>query len=205
MVLPPKESGSQKKGGILEINNPVTILHVGKLVTADRERLCVVHSLSSRQALVRTSLPLGIGESVTLGLRNGFSVPAVVGVIMGDHVSLLFEDLVSMTTILAEQRDGRTERGAVRLAISMPVSIIAPTGVQVGMMQDISLFGVRVLDELGKLQEDQKVQVAIDGLGKRDATVRWRQSPYAGLSFEVALGFKLLDQWTAQIAADDGS
>lgn len=189
----------------MEINNPVTILHVGKLVTADRERLCVVHSLSSRQALVRTSLPLGAGESVTLGLRNGFSVSAVVGLVMSDLVSLLFEELVSITTILAEQRDGRSERGAVRLTIAMPISITTPTGVQVSMMQDISLFGIRVLDELEQLQDNLKVQVAIDGLGKRDATVRWRQSPYAGLSFEVPLGFKLLDQWTAQIASRDGN
>jgi PilZ domain. len=189
----------------LEINNPVTILHVGKLVTADRECLCVVHSLSSREALVRTSLPLDTGESVTLGLRNGFAVSAVVGVVMGDHVSLLFEEHVSITTILAEQRNGRTEREAVRLTIAMPISITTPNGVQVSMMQDISLFGIRIFDELDQLQDDMKVQVAIDGLGKRDASVRWRQPPYAGLSFEVALGFKLLDQWTTQIMARGGS
>jgi hypothetical protein len=183
----------------VDANNPVTILHVGKLVTAHRECLCVVHSLSPREALVRTSLPMIAGESVTLGLRNGFSVSAVVGIHMGEHVSLLFEEHISISTIIAEQRNGRSEREAVRLNIVMPITVSAITGTHSCMMQDISLFGVKILDEADQLRENMKVQVIVEGLGKRDATVRWRQDSYAGLSFEVALGFKLLDQWTAQI------
>lgn len=183
----------------MEVNNPVTILHVGKLVTAHKECLCVVHSLSPREALVRTSLPIKAGESVTLGLRNGFSVSAVVGINMGEHVSLLFEEHIAISTILAEQRNGRSEREAVRLNIVMPVSVSAITGTHSCMMQDISLFGVRILDEAGALRENMHVQVLIEGLGKRDALVRWHQDSHAGLSFEVALGFKLLDQWTTQI------
>ena len=187
----------------MDHNNPITILHVGKLVTAHRECLCVVHSLSSREAQVRTSLPLSIGESVTLGLRNGFAVSAVVGVIMGEHISLLFEEHISITTILAEQRSGRSEREAVRLNITMPIAVTTPAGVYNCTMQDISLFGVKVADDMGQLQENMQVQILIGGLGKRDAIVRWHQLPYSGLSFEVALGFKLLDQWTARIMTDN--
>ncbi|GLV25228.1 PilZ domain-containing protein [Sphingobium sp. Cam5-1] len=183
----------------MEVNKSVTILHVGKLVTAHKECLCVVHSLSPREALVRTSLPMMAGESVTLGLRNGFSVSAVVGMNMGDHVSLLFEEHIAISTIIAEQRQGRSEREAVRLNIVMPITVCAVTGTHSCMMQDISLFGIKVLDEAGQLRENMKVQVFVEGLGKRDAMVRWCQDTYAGLSFEVALGFKLLDQWAAQI------
>ena len=183
----------------MEVNKSVTILHVGKLVTAHKECLCVVHSLSPREALVRTSLPMMAGESVTLGLRNGFSVSAVVGMNMGDHVSLLFEEHIAISTIIAEQRQGRSEREAVRLNIVMPITVSAITGTHSCTMQDISLFGIKVLDEANELRENMKVQVIVEGLGKRDAMVRWRQDIYAGLSFEVALGFKLLDQWAAQI------
>ena len=183
----------------MEVNKAVTILHVGKLVTARRECLCVVHSLSPREALVRTSVPMTAGESVTLGLRNGFSVPAVVGMNIGEHVSLLFEEHIAISTIIAEQRNGRSEREAVRLNIFTPVTVATGTGMQACMMQDISLFGVKLLDESGELRENMQVQLIIEGLGKRDATVRWREDAYVGLSFEVALGFKLLDEWTAQI------
>ena len=189
----------------MEINNPVTILHVGKLVTATRECLCVVHSLSPREALVRTSLLLTVGESVTLGLRNGFAVSAVVGVIMGEQVSLLFEEHISISTILAEQRDGRSEREAVRLTITMPISVATAASVYTCVMQDISLFGTKVRDEMALLQENMQVQILIEGLGKRDATVRWCQQPYAGLIFDVALGFKVLDQWAARIMTDGHS
>lgn len=186
----------------MENGNPVAILHVGKLVTARSECLCVVHSLSPREAMVRTSLPLEIGQSVTLGLRNGFAVSAIVGVIMGEHISLLFEEHVSITTILAEQRDARSEREAVRLTMIMPISITTQNGVHMCMMQDISLSGVKVSDELNQLTEGTQVQILIDGLGKRDAVVRWYQHPYAGISFEVPLGFKLLDEWTVGRMSD---
>lgn len=185
----------------MEVGKPVTILHVGKLATAQRECLCVVHSLSPREALVRTSVPMIAGESVTLGLRNGLSVAAVVGMNIGDHVALLFEEHIAISTIIAEQRNGRSEREAVRLNIFTPATVATATGMHACMMQDISLFGVKLLDETGELRENMHVQLIIEGLGKRDATVRWREGAYAGLSFEVALGFKLLDQWTAQIMA----
>ena len=185
----------------MEVNKAVTILHVGKLVTAQRECLCVVRSMSPREALVRTSVPMTAGESVTLGLRNGFSVPAVVGMNIGDHVSLLFEEHIAIATIIAEQRNGRSEREAVRLNIFTPVMVLSGVGTHACMMQDISLFGVRLLDETGELKENMQVQLTIEGLGKRDAMVRWREDAYVGLSFEVALGFKLLDEWTAQITA----
>lgn len=183
----------------MEANSAVTILHVGKLVTAQRECLCVVHALSPREAHIRASIPLEIGQSVTLGLRNGFSVPAIVGFIRSEQISLLFEQHISISTILAQQRNGRDEREAVRLNIAMPVSLITPTGTQSAMMHDISLFGVRIMDEAALLTEGMQVQIVVEGLGKRDATVRWHQHPFAGLSFDVALGFKLLDQWTMQI------
>ena len=86
----------------------------------------------------------------------------------------------------------------MRLTIQMRTSIVTPQGVVGCMMQDISLFGLKVLDEAGLLEEGEQVQVTIDGLGKRDAFVRWRQHPYAGLRFQVPLGFKLLDQWATQ-------
>ena len=177
---------------------PVSILHIGKLTTTESECLCVVHSLSPREALVKASLPFSPGQSVTLGLRNEFSVPAVVSIVQGEQISLIFEEHVSISTILAQQRNGRDERAAVRLAIQMRTSIVTPQGVVGCMMQDISLFGLKVLDEAGLLEEGEQVQVTIDGLGKRDAFVRWRQHPYAGLRFQVPLGFKLLDQWATQ-------
>lgn len=181
------------------MENPVSILHVGKLITPHREYLCVVHSLSSREALVRTSLRLAPGESVTLGLRNGFSMAAIVGMVQGEQVALMFEGHVSTSVILAEQRNGRDEREAVRLNIVMPVSLITPYGSHGCTMQNISLFGIKLLDEASLLTEGMEVQVLVEGLGKRDATVRWCRAPYAGLNFHVALGFKVLDQWAMQV------
>ena len=183
----------------MEINNAVTILHVGKLVTADKERLCVVHSLASKEALIRTSLPLESGQSVTLVLRNGFTVAAVVGFVQGEQVLLLFEGQMSTSAMLAEQRDGRGGREAIRLHITMPVSVATPGGDCNCLMHDISLSGVKVVDETESLTVGMEVQISIEGLGRRDANVCWRQKYNFGLQFHVPLGFKLLDQWTAQM------
>lgn len=180
----------------MEIKNAVTLLHVGKLVTADRERLCLVHSLASKEALIRTSLPMQAGQSVTLSLRNGFTAAAVVGFIQGDQVLLLFEGQISTSTMLAEQREGRDGREVVRLNIIMPVIVTTPAGDHRCMMQDISMSGVKILAEQSMLAEEMHVQIMIDGLGRRDASVRWHEEGMFGLNFHVPLGFKLLDEWT---------
>lgn len=148
---------------------------------------------------MRTSLPLPAGESVTLGLRNGLFIPAIVGMHMGVHVSLLFDDQVDISTVIAEQSNGRGEREAVRLNIAMPVTVSTLTGLRSCMMEDISLFGVKILDDSDELHEHMQAQISIEGLGKRDAMVRWRQDAHVGLSFKVALSFKILDQWAVQI------
>lgn len=181
----------------MESNSSVPALHIAKLVTAQAEWLCVVHSLSSREAVVRASPMLASGQSVTLGLRNGFTVPAIVGFVHDHQISLLFEEHVSMSTILAEQRNGRDEREVVRLNVNIPVSVTTRTGHHSCTMHDISLSGIRILLEGVELEHSADVQVEIDGLGKRDAAVCWRRHPYTGLSFHVPLGFSMLDQWTA--------
>lgn len=182
----------------MRTHSRVTVLHVGKLVTMEREGLCVVHSLSPLEAIIRASLPLSPGQSVTLGLRNGSSVPATVGIVHGEQIALLFEEAISTSAILAEQRTDRTEREAIRLAITVPVSVLTLDGPRDCLMQDISLSGMKLLDEAHLLPEGAEAQVVIDGLGKRDVLVRWRQHPFVGVGFQVALGFKLLDQWATQ-------
>lgn len=183
----------------MAINRAVAILHVGKLITAHRECLCVIHSLAPREALIKSSLSLEVSQSVTMGLRNGFTVPAIVGYIRNNRACLLFEEPISIATILAEQRNGRDERENVRLNIVTPVSIMTPTGIRDCLIQDISLFGIKVLDEACLLAEGAEVRIVIDGLGTRSATVRWRQGVYVGLRFDVALGFKLLDEWSVAV------
>jgi hypothetical protein len=180
----------------MESNSSVPALHIAKLVTAQTERLCVVHSLSSREAVVRASLALESGQSVTLGLRNGFTVPAIVGFVRDHQISLLFEEHVSMSTILAEQRNGRDERDVVRLNVNLPVSVTTRTGQHSCTMHDISQSGIKILLYGDGLEQGADVQVEIDGIGKRDAVVRWRRHPYTGLSFHIPLGFSMLDQWT---------
>lgn len=176
----------------------ITLLHVGKLVTADRQCLCLIHALSPREALIRVSLPLTIGQSVTMGLRNGMTVPGVVAIIHGGQVSLLFEEQIPISRMLAEHQRGGGSEESVRLTVTTPASIVVGEDSYRCMLQDISLLGLKIRDGGAKLSQGMQVQIEIEGLGKRDAEVRWREDPYTGLRFDVPLGFKMLDQWAIQ-------
>lgn len=176
-------------------NNAVSS-HIGKLITADRQCLCLVNALAPREALIRASLPLMAGQSVTLGLRNGLAVPAVVAFTQGEQVSLLFEKLIPISTMLAEQRRGMDPEESVRLTMTAPVSITTPKGSHSCILQDISLLGMKVRNGTTALDEGMLVQVSIKDLGKRDAQIRWCNGPYIGLRFQLALGYRMLDEWT---------
>ncbi|HEX7877093.1 MAG TPA: PilZ domain-containing protein [Sphingobium sp.] len=182
----------------MTISNAIAKSHIGKLVTSDRQCLCLVHALAPTEAMVQASLPLAVGQSVTLGLRNGFTVPAIISIIQGEQVSLMFEERIAISTMLAEQRRGLDERESVRLTISAPISIVDQDQKYPCILQDISLLGIKVRDDAAILNEGKQVQVLIEGLGKRDAEVRWSNASYAGLCFQVPLGYRMLDEWTLQ-------
>lgn len=182
----------------MSARNSISMLHIAKLVAADRQSLCLVRTLSPREAVIRSSLPVVPGESVTLTLRSGYDVAAVVSAVQDERIDLVFEAAIPLSTLLAEQQRGRQGLESVRLSISGPVTVDIQDSTYICALQDISLFGAKLRDDAAVLDAGMDVQIHIKGLLKRQAVICWRQGLDAGLRFRSSLGYELLDQWIRQ-------
>lgn len=178
----------------MTVRDFISLLQIGKLTTAGRQGLCLVRSMSSEQAIVRTSLSLTIGETVQLGLRNGHDLRAIVSEVDGERVVLQLAHPVSLPLLTHPHRRGLNGPESVRLATDCPVLIAMDGQTSRTRMLDISLFGMKIADDRG-LCQGREICVHVDGLARRDAQIRWCADGQAGLRLAFGLGYELLDAW----------
>lgn len=171
------------------------MLHVAKLSTGDREALCVVHGLASRDATVRTSLSLQLGQSVRLTLRSGCELDATVVASHTPKIYLMFERAIPLPKLLAEQRRGNHTLESVRFAASASAVLYQADRPLPCRLLDISLFGARIRLEEPDIVFDEVLQIHIPDLLIQEATIRWREDGDAGLSFRHSLGYNQLERW----------
>lgn len=179
----------------MSMERAISLLHIGKLASKDRQSLCLVRSLASDHAIVRASLPVASGDSVTLGLRNGLSIIASVATMEGERIRLNYTQPISMDLLAAEQVRARTGPESVRIAVSGEVEVEADGRRISALLLDISLFGMRITDHADALRPGVSVDVHIAGMTWRSATIRWQADGHAGLRFVHSLGYELLDNW----------
>ncbi len=85
------------------------------------------------------------------------------------------------------------ERSAERHDISIVGKLRTGTGKRDVTIVDLSDQGCRIFDRMGHLPQDLAVTIKIGPVGPVDATVRWKEQPYAGLAFDRPLYPAVLD------------
>jgi hypothetical protein len=175
----------------------ISLLHIGKLATPHRQSLCLVRTIGPAHAMVRASLPVLQGASVTLGLRNGMAIAAQVESSENERIMLTFSQAMTMERLITDQARGRCGPESVRLAVAGAARVETGGRDIVCHLRDLSLFGVQLSDPTNTLTPDAQVTVHIAGLARRAATVRWIRDGHAGLRFGFSLGYELLDHWLA--------
>lgn len=173
----------------------IAMLHVAKLSTDGREALCVVHGLASRDATVRTSLPLQLGQSVRLTLRSGCDLDATVVASHTPKIYLMFKQAIPLPKLLAEQRRGNHTLESVRFAATGSAILYRDGQPLSCQLVDISLFGARIRLEESNVAADEALQIHIPDLLIQEATIRWKEDGDAGLSFRHSLGYNQLERW----------
>lgn len=182
----------------MSAEHAISLLHIGKLVMPNRQRLCLVRTLSPSHATVRASLPVSPGTNVRLGLRHGMTITARVESAQRERIMLTFPQPLAIERLMAEQSRGRCGPESVRLSVAGVASVETGGRTIIAPLRDISLFGVQLDDPTGTLFHDAQVTVHIAGLARRAATVRWHRDGHSGLRFAFSLGYELLDQWLAE-------
>lgn len=85
------------------------------------------------------------------------------------------------------------ERNAERHDISIVGKLRTGHGKRDVTIVDLSERGCRIFDRMGYLAPNMSVTIKIGPVGPIDATVRWQDQPYAGISFDNPLYPAVLD------------
>jgi hypothetical protein len=173
-----------------------TVLQVAKLATAHGDELCILRDVSAGgfQAVVYGTF--AVGDRVRFELRTGRSMAGRIVWTNGSVIGVAFDRKVPILTYLAHQAIKEMGRPARPPRVKVGGhGVVCVTGREfpVGIV-DASQGGMRVrTSEI--LTAGDACQIAAEGLGEREAVVRWCKDGEIGLQLKQPLCFREFAGW----------
>ena len=175
----------------------VSVLRVGKLLTADREELCLIRNISAGGLMAHVYSALADDEPVSVELKTGHLVTGKVRWLRESMAGIEFDDKIDVLRFLAgEQEDemrGMTPR-APRLTVDLGARMRIGAHYHHVEIRDISQGGAKIA-VAGDVKTNDEAVLTIDGFGALRGTIRWRSDDQAGISFNQPIPFEALAVW----------
>jgi hypothetical protein len=157
---------------------------------------CLVRNLSPSGLRGRVYTSFAEGMPLRVQFHPDKEVDASVVWCKDGEVGLRFEEDIEVSRVLANLArslvDGKVNR-APRLQIQSRADLLIGKRTLSVEVQDISQRGVKVAASF--VEPDDELQLRLQGLAPRKATVRWTQPGTAGLTFVSPLSFEELARW----------
>jgi hypothetical protein len=176
-----------------------SLLRIGKLVTANEQRLCMIRNISSAGAMLRLYQPIDIGASVEIEVTPDCPVGATVIWTQDDLAGVAFDQPIDVIAALrGGPRMGPYRRVArtPRLRIRRPATMHTDDIEQQVMLCDLSLNGAK-FETGAALATGMEVALFVDGLPPLTGKVRWCHDEHAGMEFDIPVPMDVLAAWTA--------
>jgi hypothetical protein len=185
---PPERRGEERH---------TALLRIGKLITEQDQRLCMIRNISSAGAMVRLYQPIELGARVQVEPTPDCPVPAVVIWVQDDLAGIAFLEPIDVVAALRGgkvdgpyRRASRTPRVKLQRHARMCTEDLECEVV----LCDVSLNGAKI--ETGEaLPTNTEVALFVDGLAPLSGRVRWRRDGHVGLEFDIPMQIDVLGQW----------
>lgn len=182
-----------------------TLLRVGKLVTAQDERLCMIRNISSAGAMIKLYQPIGPGEAIQVEVTPDCPVAATVIWERDDLAGIAFDRPIDVIAALrGGSRDNPYRRvtRTPRLQIRRTARICTEEFEVAVQLCDVSLKGAKFeFDD--PLPIDSELGLFVDGLPALCGRVRWWKDGRAGIEFDIPLQMDMLAEWVGASAGQD--
>lgn len=172
-----------------------TILMVGRLVTARGDHVCRVRNISPGGMMIECDVPITVGESIRVELRNMNVVEATVRWTRPPRLGVEFAQPVDVPDLL-HAPPALTDRQprAPRLTATCSVLLWHLGHTSAPLLCDLSQSGCR-LAMSNPPPVGTEVKITISGLPARHATLRWTREGEAGFAFREMLSFAEVAAW----------
>lgn len=160
------------------------------------EGLCMVRNISSSGFMGSVHTRLPIGQRITLQTHFDLTLNAQIVWADATHIGAVFDTPVDIDEVLAimscRNRDGMVQR-APRVSIRCKATLSRGEEVMPVEVLDMSQSGVKIAAK--GLKTGEIVNILVEGLDSRRATVQWSNDGRAGLTFFRAVRFEELASW----------
>ena len=178
----------------------LSVLQIGKLITAEGQSLCTLHSVTASGATAQATIALAVGTPVAIGFRSSHILTGRVASSRNMLTTIVFDEPADIDSLLAVQHYGVSGRF---LPDSVRVELFSTVHVEVdgksfdAELFDISLSGAKLADAEA-FMIGTRIILSIDGLPMRSGYVRWRRDGRAGVAFNLGMPFEVLSAWVLQ-------
>lgn len=166
---------------------------------------CHLHKFSAAGATLRIDETIEPGSVWALQLANGQCIDGTVSWAEEGEAGFLFDAPTDVVGTLARNLAllPAERRRVPRVELPQSVGIRHGTDFEFARTRDLSQAGVGIETSLS-LAEDDRVEVAFNGLSPLHGTVRWAQHGKAGIAFDTELSWQTLMPWLRQAQRTPG-
>lgn len=189
---PPERRGEERH---------TSLLRVGKLVTAEDQRLCMIRNISSAGAMLKLYQDIEVGASVEVEVTPDCPVAATVIWVQDDLAGVAFAERIDVVAALrGGSRMGPYRRVArtPRLRIHRPATMHTDEIESAVTLCDLSLNGAKFETE-ADLATGIEVALFVDGLPPLTGRVRWCHDLHAGMEFDIPVQMDVLAEWMSGV------
>ncbi|AHE54188.1 PilZ domain-containing protein [Sphingomonas sanxanigenens] len=178
----------------------LSVLQIGKLITAENQSLCTLHSVTANGATAQATVALAVGTPVAIGFRSSHILTGRVASSRNMLTTVVFDEPADIESLLAVQHYGVSGRF---LPDSVRVEVFGTVKVEVDGLSfdtelfDISLSGAKLAD-LEPFMIGTRIILSIEGLPMRSGYIRWRRDGRAGVAFNLGMPFEVLSAWVLE-------
>ncbi|MCA1749900.1 MAG: PilZ domain-containing protein [Sphingomonadales bacterium] len=185
----------------------MTVLQAGKIVTADKQELCLIRNISARGMMAEIFSDFETGDKIGIEFKAGTETRGTIRWVEDGRAGIEFQWPIDVHHVLAPHGASLAPRSP-RLSIDGTAMITVYETRFALPVVDISQGGLKI-EHRGRLETGDEVIVSIEGLPVRRATVRWSDSETAGIGFTRVMPLDRIAYWAARqrpaAMADEGA
>lgn len=182
-----------------------TVLQIAKLSTDRCEELCILRDISSHGLRAEVYYPMSVGDRVSFELKTGRRVSGRVIWTDGKSIGVEFDTRIPVYSILAHQTldDLGYKARQPRLRTDAPAQLYIDDDAILARLCNVSQAGTRIsVDRILRL--GARCEIALEGLGRRKAIIRWYRNGEAGVMFVQPMTYPEFAAWRQMLAQIDG-
>lgn len=165
--------------------------------------ICIMRNISETGLMCSADFPLPEGTQVTMEISTSGPITGQVMWVKDQKMGVRFDEQIDVATVLHGTMSGRNAKKIARpprLEILCDAHIMADDQSVPVRLCNISQRGARI--EFPFLSVGDEVELSIEGLDTRKATVRWVHDGHAGLNFFRPIDLHELARWAKWLQVD---